>query len=66
LRSRFGFRLIRAPQRRPTTLRIDRLDVSERRIEIRSEPMTAKPARPPEEELELSLLLRGHPVAPRA
>jgi hypothetical protein len=66
LRSRFGFSLIQAPLFHRTIPWTEELDVPEQRTEIRSEPMKATPARLLEEELELSLLLRGHPVAPRA
>lgn len=66
LRRRFGFSLIHAPLLRSGTRWIEELDVPQMRREVVREPVRARSTRPLEERLEVSLLLRGRPLAPRA
>ena len=65
LRNRFGFSLIQAPLRKLSPFWVTDSEVPEQRYEPARQPTPARSARPLEEDLGLSLLLRGHPVAPR-
>jgi hypothetical protein len=66
LRSRFGFSLIQAPLRTLSPFFAgSEFEVAEQRYQPAPRPVPDRPARPLDEELGLSLLLRGRPVAPR-
>jgi hypothetical protein len=66
LRNRFGFSLIQAPLRKLSPFWVTDLDAPEQRYEPVRQPTPAHPTRPIEGDLELSLLLRGRPLTPRA
>jgi hypothetical protein len=65
LRNRFGFSLIQAPLRKLSPFAVSDFEVPEQRYRPARRPVPARPSRPLDEELGLSLLLRGRPVAPR-
>jgi hypothetical protein len=65
LRNRFGFSLIQAPLRKLSPFWVTDFEAPEQRYEPARQPAPARSVRPLEEDLGLSLLLRGHPVAPR-